>query len=74
MDTGAWQATIHDVHRESDMTERLSHTSVKKKKSFFRTSDINKVMQISIFSFLLKNIQNQRENEKENPQIQFQLY
>ena len=31
-------------------------------------------MQISIFSFLLKNIQNQRENEKENPQIQFQLY
>ena len=31
MDTGAWQATIHDVHKESDMTERLSHTSIKKK-------------------------------------------
>ena len=73
MDTGAWQATIHDVHKESDMTEDY-HILQLKKKSFFRTSDIKKVMQISIFSFLLKNIQNQRENEKENPQIQFQLY
>ena len=53
-------------HKESDMTERLSYFNFKKK-SFFKTSDINKAMQLGIFSFLLKNKQNQKENEKENP-------
>ena len=26
MDRGAWRATVHGGHKESDMTERLTHT------------------------------------------------
>ena len=46
MDRGAWQAIVHRVSKESDMTERLTHA-----RTHARTDTRTHIMSIPLFNF-----------------------
>ena len=56
MDRGAWQATVHGVSKESDMTERLNNKQYKVY-VMLNTHIVHLIQKAIKYSFLSENIE-----------------